>query len=142
MTESATDAETTGGTEVIADVLRSRRTINNFTASVPPRELILRAIDVARFAPNHHLTEPWHFYLISDETKNVIVDLNSELVAASRGPEAAESKRQRWSLMPGWMVVTADRSDDAERAREDYAAVCCAFSNHCGLIPSARISSA
>jgi len=126
MTESATDAETPERTDVIADVLRSRRTINNFEASIPPRELILRAIDVARFAPNHHLTEPWHFYLLSDETKNAIVDINSELVAARRGPEAAESKRKRWSQMPGWMVITSDRSEDAERAREDYAAVCCA----------------
>lgn len=126
MTESAR-AESANSTDAVARLLTSRRTINNFKADVPPRDLILRAIDTARFAPNHHLTEPWHFYLISDDTKNAIVELNAELVAARQGTEAAESKRKRWSQMPGWMVVTADRSEDPDRAREDYAAVCCAI---------------
>ncbi len=31
--------------------------------------------------------------------------------------------------MPGWMVVSCDYSDDDIRAREDYAACCCAVHN-------------
>jgi len=126
MTESAI-ADSTRSIDAVAELLKSRRTINNFKADVPPRDIILRAIDSARFAPNHHLTEPWHFYLLNEDTKNAIVKINAELVSASRGAEAAESKRQRWSQMPGWMVVTADRSEDPALAREDYAAVCCAI---------------
>jgi len=111
----------------VAEVIRNRRTINDFQPQLPPKELILRAIDLARWAPNHFLTEPWNFYLLSESTKNKIVSLNTELVEAAKGPEAAQVKHRRWSAIPGWMVVTCDRSSDQQRAREDYAACCCAI---------------
>lgn len=107
-------------------VIRSRRSINFFTPELPPREFVLEAIDAARWAPNHHLTEPWRFYLLSEECKQTIVDLNAELVAAEKGPEAGEAKRKRWSSMPGWLVVTCVPNSDELRASEDYAATCCA----------------
>ena len=110
----------------IPELIRSRRTINFFGPGIPPRELILEAIDVARWAPNHHLTEPWRFYLLSDGAKNAIVDLNARLVAADRGNGAAEEKRKRWSDIPGWLVVTCLRSADPLQDRENYAATCCA----------------
>ncbi len=110
----------------LAEAIRGRRTINFFTSELPPREAVLRAIEVARWVPNHHLTEPWHFYLLSPQTKGLIVELNAELVARAKGPQAAELKRQRWSEIPGWVVVTCDRSSDALRQREDFAACCCA----------------
>jgi len=111
----------------VADAIRNRRSINFFKTEKPPQELVLRAIDVARWVPNHHLTEPWHFYLLSDETKSRIVELNAQLVTRKKGQDAGEAKRVRWSNIPGWMVVTCDRSDDPLRAREDYAACCCAI---------------
>jgi len=111
----------------VAEVIRNRRTINAFKPQLPPRELILQAIDLARWAPNHYLTEPWNFYLLSDNTKKRIVDLNARLVAEAKGEKAAQMKRERWSGIPGWMVVTCDRSEDRQRAKEDYAACCCAI---------------
>lgn len=111
----------------IAQVIAGRRSINFFEPDPPPRELILRAIDLARWAPNHHLTEPWHFYLLSDETKEAIVQLNAEIVTQAKGSAAGEAKRERWSGIPGWLVVTCDRSEDPLRAEEDYAACCCAI---------------
>ena len=115
----------------IAQVIRHRRTINFFKKDVPPRELILKAIDLARWVPNHHLSEPWRFYLLSDECKKTIVELNAKLVTDSKGLKAAEAKRQRWSAIPGWLVVTCVRSQDELRAREDYAACCCAVYAMC-----------
>ena len=118
-------------TSTVAQVIRYRRTINFFKEDIPPRELILKAIDLARWVPNHHLSEPWRFYLLSEQCKQTIVELNAKLVADSKGPEAAEAKRQRWSAIPGWLVVTCARSQDELRAREDYAACCCAVYAMC-----------
>lgn len=113
----------------VADAIRNRRTINFFTGEIPPRELIVQGLELARWAPNHHLTEPWRFYLLSDRIKEQIVDLNARMVAADKGEEAGRVKRERWSRMPGWLVVTCARSRDEERFREDYAACCCAVQN-------------
>ena len=108
-------------------VIQGRRTINFFQPEAPPRDVILKAIDVARWAPNHHLTEPWHFYLLTPETRDRICNLNAELVTVSKGAEAGEAKRERWRKIPGWMVVTCDRSEERRRWMEDYAACCCAI---------------
>jgi nitroreductase len=111
----------------VAEVIRERRTINAFKPERVSKDVVLAAIDLARWAPNHYLTEPWNFYLLSEGAKKKVVELNAELVAAAKDAQAAEAKRARWSAIPGWMVVTCDRSTDALRSREDYAACCCAI---------------
>jgi nitroreductase len=111
------------------ELLCGRRTIHNFLAEVPPAHLVEEAVATARWAPNHHHTEPWHFFLLGPNAISRIVDLNAKLVAEKKGDEAGEAKRRRWSEIPGWLVVTCDRSDDSMRQEEDYAACCCAVQN-------------
>lgn len=115
----------------IDEVIRGRRTINFFEPGLPPEKLILEAIDLARWAPNHHLTEPWRFYMLSANTKSTIVELNADLVARDKGDKAADIKRERWSAIPGWLVATSSKSSDELRTREDYAATCCAVYAMC-----------
>ncbi|WP_440996242.1 nitroreductase family protein [Arhodomonas sp. SL1] len=115
--------------EQAAELIRSRRTINRFRPEPPPREAVLRALELARWAPNHHLTEPWHFYLIGERTREAIIELNAELVAANKGEEAARDKRESWSAKPGWLAVSCDHSTDELQAWEDYAACACAIHN-------------
>ncbi|WP_018719187.1 nitroreductase family protein [Arhodomonas aquaeolei] len=115
--------------EQAAELLRTRRTINRFRQEPPPREAVLRALDLARWAPNHHLTEPWHFYLIGEETRRGIIDLNTEMLTATKGAEAAEGKRRNWEAKPGWLAVSCDHSSDELQAWEDYAACACAIHN-------------
>lgn len=113
----------------VARAISGRRSINRFQPQAPPRELVRRALELARWAPNHHLTEPWHFYLLGPETKQAVVEFNAELAATANGAAAGEAKRRRWAAIPGWLVVTCDQSADALRAREDYAACACAIHN-------------
>lgn len=113
----------------VARLIRSRRTIHDFSDQPAPQEQLLRAIELARWAPNHHATEPWHFYLLGSETAMEVAKLNADLVGEKSGSAAAKAKFERWSAMPGWLVVTCDKSDDEIRAREDYAACACAIQN-------------
>lgn len=112
-----------------ADLLRSRRTIHEFKAQTPPREIVLQGLELARWAPNHLLTEPWHFYLLGSETAQAIAELNAKLTTRIKGPEAGQAKLERWRRIPGWLVVTCENSNDPIQAREDYAACCCAIHN-------------
>ncbi|HCU90643.1 MAG TPA: nitroreductase [Gammaproteobacteria bacterium] len=115
--------------EGVARVLRERRTIHYFSQTSPPSEIITQAVDLARWAPNHHRTEPWHFYLLDRATGRRISDLNADIVAQEKGCKVAEIKRKRWAEMPGWLVVSCEISDEDLRRREDYAACCCAVQN-------------
>ncbi len=115
--------------ELFAQIIRGRRTIGKFADGCPPCEILLEAIEVARWAPNHHHTEPWTFHLLGCETACRLIDLNTELVRQHKGEAAAQSKRQRWSLIPGWLAVTCHLTDDPATREEDYAACCCAIQN-------------
>ena len=112
-----------------AEVLRGRRTIELFLQTPVPAHLLNEAIDAATWAPNHHLTEPWHFYALGIKTREQCLDLCSEIVAAKKGQKAADFKRQSWSDKPGWLVVTCERSEDELQQKEDYAACCAAVQN-------------
>lgn len=112
-----------------AEVVRGRRTINLFLQTKIPVELVRDAIEASTWAPNHHVTEPWRFYLLGVQTVERCLDLCRDIVTAKKGEEAAEFKRQSWSEKPGWLVVTCQRSEDELLQRENYAACCAAVQN-------------
>ena len=113
----------------LIELISGRRTIHQFKEGLKPEEKLKEAIDLAKWAPNHHLTEPWHFYLLGEETVNAVIELNSEIVRETKDEEAAMAKERRWRKMPGWFVMTCSKSDDPIRNQEDYAACCCAVQN-------------
>jgi len=112
-----------------AEVLRGRRTIDQYLQTQVPGELVREALEAATWAPNHYVSEPWRFILPGKETVSRIVDLCAEIVAAGKGPELGEHKRKAWGEKPGWLIVTCPHSDDALREKEDYAACCAAVQN-------------
>ena len=117
-------------TSDISDLIRNRRTIHDFIpGKLPDKKIIKQAFELAQYAPNHHLTEPWHFYLLGQETKEAICQLNYELMQSTKGQQAAEKKLSRWRDIPGWAMVSCDHSDDEIQQQEDYAAVACAIQN-------------
>ena len=114
---------------IFQQLIDGRRTVHDFGDDIVPPDQIMSAIASARWAPNHHRTEPWTFYLLGENRKQQICEYNRELVAAAKGDKAADVKYRRWMAMPGWLVMTCTKSDDALLEREDYAACCCAAQN-------------
>ena len=112
-----------------AEVLRGRRTIDQYLQTKVPDELVREAIEVATWAPNHFVSEPWRFMLPGKETVGRIVELCAEIVSSDKGSELGEHKRKAWSEKPGWLIVTCPFNDDALREKEDYAACCTAVQN-------------
>ncbi|HSN50959.1 MAG TPA: nitroreductase [Woeseiaceae bacterium] len=113
----------------LEEVIRGRRTINLYLQTPVPRALLREAIEAATWAPNHHVTEPWHFYLLGQQTVERCLDLCFEIVSAGKSAEAAQFKREQWAQKPGWLVVTCRRSADELLQREDYAACAAAIQN-------------
>jgi nitroreductase len=52
----------------VEDAIRSRRTHKAFAPEPLPRELLDELLELARWAPNHHLTAPWRFRVIGPES--------------------------------------------------------------------------
>src|SRR3979411_2159581 len=51
----------------VAQAIRSRRTHKAFAPEPVPRELLDELLDLARWAPNHHLTNPWRFRVLGPQ---------------------------------------------------------------------------
>jgi len=115
--------------EEFASVLRGRRSIDLFAADAVSDETLKAAIEVARWAPNHRLTEPWRFYLLGRKSMSAVIDLAVELEIAKKGEKAGPVRRARLAGVPGMFVLSSSRSDDELVDRENYAACCCAAQN-------------
>ena len=122
-------AEQSSITNNIAALIASRRTIHKFKPGAPARNQLIQAIDAAKWAPNHYLSEPWHFYLLGSEAMTAVIELNTQIVKEEKGDDAAKAKEKRWRQIPGWLVISCAKSDNPVRYQEDYAACCCAAQN-------------
>lgn len=111
------------------EVLRGRRTINLYLQTPVPGKLVRDAIEAATWAPNHHVTEPWHFYLMGKQAIAACLDLVRELTTAKKSAKAGDFKAKSWSEKPGWLVVTCRNSEDALMQTEDLAACAAAVQN-------------
>jgi nitroreductase len=98
----------------VEDAIRSRRTHKAFAPEPVGRELLEQLFELARWAPNHHLTNPWRFRVLGPRSL-------ARLKHAA-GPEAA-AKLDR---APTLVVATATRSEDPVQDQEDLCATACA----------------
>jgi nitroreductase len=98
----------------VEEALRSRRTHKAFRPDPVPRQLLDGLFELARWAPNHHLTNPWRFRVLGPSALARL-----KVVA---GPETA-SKLDR---APTLVAATVLGSDDPVQSQEDLCATACA----------------
>ena len=99
----------------LEDAIRTRRTHKVYGTEPVPRETLEELLELARWAPNHNLTNPWRFRVLGPDSL-------AELKRAA-GPEAA-AKLDR---APTLVVASQVRSDDAQQDEEDLCAVSAAI---------------
>lgn len=63
------------------EFLKSRRSIRRFKKETPPLELVLKAIEAARYAPSAKNSQPWRFILINDP---VVIDKLASIHPSAR----------------------------------------------------------
>ena len=98
----------------VENTIRARRTHKQY-GSEPVSEAVVRElVDLARWAPNHKLTNPWRFRLLGPETRARIDELVSEA-------EVIKLRRA-----PTLLLVTAVKSSDPVLAEEDVLAAAAA----------------
>jgi nitroreductase len=98
----------------VEEAIRGRRTHKAFQPQPVPPELLDELLDLARWAPNHHLTNPWRFRVLGPTTL--------ERLKLAAGPEAA-AKLDR---APTLIAVTAITSGEPVQDTEDLCATACA----------------
>lgn len=97
----------------VEKAIRSRRTHKAFSAEPVASAVLDELFELARWAPNHHLTNPWRFRVLGARTREQLMAL-----ADTEQPGSAV-KLQR---APTLVAVTVQRSGDAAQDREDELA--------------------
>ena len=94
----------------LEEAIRTRRTHKAYRPEPVDRETLEELLELARWAPNHHLTNPWRFRVLGPEAL-------ARLKQAA-GPEAA-AKLDR---APTLVVASATQSGDPVQDDEDLCA--------------------
>jgi nitroreductase len=94
--------------------VRTRRTHKAFAPEPVPDHVIDELLELARWAPNHNLTNPWRFRVIGPRAL-------SGLKRAAEPQDASKLDRA-----PTLIAVSAVRSSDPVTDEEDLCATACA----------------
>jgi nitroreductase len=99
----------------VEDAIRTRRTHKAYTKDLVDRPTLDELFELARWAPNHNLTNPWRFRVVGPEAL--------ERLKQAAGPESAP----KLDRAPTLVVASAIQiGDDPVRDQEDMNAAAAA----------------
>jgi nitroreductase len=116
--------------------ITSRTSVRRFRADPVPRELIARLLECAVRAPNHKLTEPWRFVVLTGAARDRFAEIRARHrlkrfadPAGAEAQAAAEKVRRESRETPAYIVVLTAVSSDEITREDDYAAAMMAIAN-------------
>jgi len=98
----------------LAEAVRTRRTIKAYAPGPVPRPVLHELFELARWAPNHHLTEPWRFRVLGPQALRRLKE--------AAGAEAAAKLDRAPTLVAASALLCGDPLQD----EEDLHATACA----------------
>jgi nitroreductase len=116
--------------------ISQRTSVRRFRPDPVPREIIQQLLDCAVRAPNHKLTEPWRFCVLTDGARDRFADIRAGhrlqrfADPSNADAQAAADKVRRESReTPAYLVVMGAQNPDEITREEDYAATMMAIAN-------------
>lgn len=116
--------------------INQRTSVRRFRSDPVPREVVERLLDSAVRAPNHKLTEPWRFTVLTGRAKDRFAEIQAKhrlkRFSDPATPEAlagADKVRRESREIPVYIVAMAAVNVDEITREEDYAATMMAVAN-------------
>ncbi len=112
----------------ITEAVRARRSIKDFLATPIERKTIEALLELAVFAPNHRMTQPWRFIVLGAETRAAYAAIKAERSASNvEDPVAAEAVRAKTldylKSVPAMVAFIQRLDDDPAIREEDFATI-------------------
>ena len=115
----------------VEEAIRTRHSVKVFSPDPVAPTLIAHCLNVAVWAPNHHLTEPWHFTVVQGAALVQFSDLVYHLVSVSHsGADKALGEKRKLLSAPVVIAVyaTVDR-ESSKVTQENYASTAAVIQN-------------
>jgi nitroreductase len=120
----------------VFEALLKRYSCNEYSDTEVSRDLILKLIDAATWAPNHKMTEPWRFHVIAGEERGRFGNALADWMLSDESPDPPDDDVVGWARVilmrtPATIVVTQKRTmlPNDTTDLEDYASCSCATQN-------------
>lgn len=114
----------------MSQLIIERRTIKKFKEESIPTELLSELLEVASWAPNHKLREPWRFIIYNGEGREVLGNAMANI--ASKGAKMKKSPeeiKKHYETIPAHILVVMPEDPQPFIREEDYAATCALIQN-------------
>lgn len=118
----------------VFDAIRSRRSVGRLDGDVDDAQ-VRELVELATWAPNHRLTEPWRFTVLRGEARGRLGEVwaNEAMLEVPLTGDARDAALQREAgktLRAPVVIVASTRTDaDPIVAEEDFAATAAAVQN-------------
>jgi len=116
--------------------ITSRTSVRHYLDTPIPRETIQQLLECAVRAPNHKLTEPWRFAVLTGDAKVRFAEIRARhRLKRFSDPDSAEALaaadkvRREARETPVFIVVMVKVSQDEITREDDYAAAMMAIAN-------------
>ncbi len=118
----------------LLEAICNRRSVKQFTDRPISRDEIERLLEAAVQAPNHRMTQPWHFYALGPVARRAWGEtLGSRKAKKVEDPEAARAVIEKVAAaeaaVPAMIAVSMTLDENPETREEDYAATMMAVQN-------------
>ncbi len=133
-----TQLTSTDAFAAIAAAITDRRTVKQFLPQPVDQETLTQLIELAVWAPNHRLNEPWRFYVLTGEARarlgEIAGAITASKVSGAGGDPAVVARKAgeaavAWANVPTLVYITMLGDPNPEVDLENYGAVCCAIQN-------------
>src|SRR5918998_2875488 len=120
----------------VLEAIRTRRTAGRFKADPIPREVIEELLEAATWAPNHHLNEPWSFFVVAGDERFRFGEAMAEDLLRGHDPNTdqahsiVEAQRQKACRSPVIIVAASEPASGPKIVEvENICAVASAVEN-------------
>ncbi|MBP1933126.1 nitroreductase family protein [Ammoniphilus resinae] len=121
----------------VIDAIKSRRSIGKVKRDPVSIELVEKVLEAATWAPCHHLTEPWRFFVMTGDGRKLlgktlgkIAEEGMEDLTTVENQEKIRKQEEKALRAPVIIAVAVTPSDNPRVERiEEFAAVNAAIQN-------------
>jgi nitroreductase len=115
----------------LEQAIRTRRTVKAFDPEPVDRATLDELLELARWAPNHNLTNPWRFRVVGPQALAGLKEAAADVAVRSAPPDADAGEVARVAAgkldrAPTLVVCSVTASDDPVQDEEDRLAAACA----------------
>jgi len=115
------------------ELIKNRRTVHFFTEEKVDPSVLIKAVELAIWAPNHRLTYPIKLYYLGEKSRKLLADLAVKIqenkLKLTLDPQKKIEIQKNWSTEGEIIVLARKKSEQPTQEKEDYATLACAIQN-------------